>query len=832
MKKWTKNLGFIILTIILALSCFNLNPFQKVKAAETWSLAWSSSQGKAGTSKDNLSSTFALTNQTVGTGYTIYYAAPNYAKLDSIKLYKKNSDGSLTLKTNYDVTNATYQDHIWFSPTESGAYVLQGVWSEAINQITTKSKNIIGSIGAWESGTTPEKGRFTVRTKVVDAGSTNTIYYQAVPSGFAVGTGMVGHETDLKLTITYGDGTVETAYASNQGNGQYTYTLTNCSGNITIEAAAELEPTPNTTEIYVDGVLALDDSDIDPSLNYHINRMPVDSTMTYRVEKWIPNLKTGYRFTDLYRWELELSPAMEVTGYRFTTHATNPDYTTWKVDATGNLSKSNSYISYDEYGSCGELYEEYDYSPGSLNPIYFYNWDEDVIYPDTWVYNGKTLFSTAEFKNCKNNVHVFDFKSKNADYLYNTYLILEVDVKKKDNIDLSDSQYQYLGTKYGGIEKTHNFNGGYYFGYKSGAYQFTNRTEAIKQDGAHGLLKLQFDPAYVEDYVWIQKSHRWDYARDIFTVFQYNVTTKVKHGTISVQDYANSSVTATDTSFGSKITSVDAAHTATINYSPQDGYALKRISVDNVEIKESELNTYLNFYQFGAFNKDHIIEVEYVPAYTITTEVINGTIDPKITDIPEGANKKVGYSPNNGYKLSYVEIDGKRLTEKEIEDYLCQESYEWINIQADHHIKVVYEMAETSLTIKKRINQSQIYLESGTPTFIFEIKGTDYEGKSHTYYRTITFENVGTSGYVIKTVVLDGIPAGTYTIREIDTARYKCSVYARLNVTKIDDSTVTANTDVTNGGYNNCSVTFQNERSDYHDLDHTNIEINAFNVSN
>ena len=830
MKKLTKNIGFIILTIILALSCFNLNPFQKVRAAETWSLAWSSGQGKAGTSKDNLSSSFALTNQNVGTGYTIYYASSSYATLKSIILYKKNDDGTLTQQTSYDVNNATYQDHIWFSPSEGGAYVLQGVWADPINEITTISQNIIGSIDAWESNTTPEKGTNTVRTKVIDAGTSHTIYYQGVPSGFAVGSSTVGHETDLQLTITYGDGTVETAYATNQNDGTYKYTLNNCSGKITIEARAEIEPTPNTTEIYVDGVLALDDSDIDSSLNYHINKMPVDSTMTYRVEKWIPNLKTGYRFTDLYRWELELSPAMEVVGYRFTTHATNQNDTTWKVDATGNPTQSNTYIAYEEYDYSKDLFEDGPYAIGSLNPIYFYIWDENVIYPDTWVYNGKTLFSTTEYDNCMNNVHVFDIKNKNSDFLYNTYLILEVDVKKKEGIDLSDSSYQYLGTDYGGVEKTHNFNGGYYYGYKSGSYQFTNSNKAKHQDGAHGLLKLQFDPAYVEDYIWIQKSHRWDYARDIFTIFQYKVNTKVKHGTISVNDYDNSSVTATSTNFGSKITAVDAAHTATISYSPQAGYALKRIALDGVELTKAQLKTFISSYEFGAFNDDHVIEVEYVPGYKITTEVINGTIDPDITDIPQGDEETIEYFPNNGYKLSYIEVDGKRLTQDELEDF--SEKYMFENIQSNHHIKVVYEMAETSLTIKKRIDQSEIYLESGIPVFFFEISGTDYKGETHTYYRMIDFDDAGTSGIVTKTIVLDNIPAGTYTIREIDTARYKCSIYSRTNVTKINDTTVKANTDVTNGGFDNCSVTFSNSRTNYRDLDHSNYEINAFKLKN
>ena len=583
----------------------------------------------------------------------------------------------------------------------------------------------------------------------------------------------------------------------------------------------------------------MDDSKIDTNKNYHVNKMGINDTMTYRVEKWIPPLSTGYRFDNLYRWELELSPAMEVTGYRFTFDTSNPNSTSWKTNNTNSPSTTNSYITYEKHLHQEDFFENFDWYDGIYNPLYFYNWDANVVYPSTWIYLGMTEFFRSEYSNCKNNIYVFDLKNKLSDNLYGTYLILEVDVKKKDDIDLSDSQYQYLQ------DKTHNFNGGYYFSYKSGAYQFANRNAAIEQEGVHGLLKLHFDPAKAGEERWIQDSHRWDYARDVFTIFQYKLTTKVKHGSISTYEYldgnnneiyednelsviSNSTVTSSNDSFAEKIVSVDAAKPAYVSYEPQDGYALKRISVDGVEMDEDKLNTYLNSYQFGAFNKDHVIEVEYVPGYTITTEVINGTIDPDITDIPEGSTRSIGYKPNEGYALKSITVDGIECTAEELITYFS--SYSFKNIQANHHIKVVYEMAETSLTIKKRINQSEIYLESGIPVFFFEVSGTDYKGETHTYYRMIDFDDAGTTGYVTKTIVLDNIPAGTYMIREIDNARYKCSIYSRTNVTKINDTTVKANTDVTNGGYNNCSVIFANSRTNYRDLDHSNYEINAFKL--
>jgi len=80
--------------------------------------------------------------------------------------------------------------------------------------------------------------------------------------------------------------------------------------------------------------------------------------------------------------------------------------------------------------------------------------------------------------------------------------------------------------------------------------------------------------------------------------------------------------------------------------------------------------------------------------YVITTEVINGTIDPKITGIPRGESRTINSAANTGYVLKSVTIDGVAVDLSDAA-YLSATSYAYIfsNISANHHIKVEYVAA-------------------------------------------------------------------------------------------------------------------------------------------
>ncbi|GAA6410279.1 hypothetical protein K040078D81_43960 [Blautia hominis] len=79
---------------------------------------------------------------------------------------------------------------------------------------------------------------------------------------------------------------------------------------------------------------------------------------------------------------------------------------------------------------------------------------------------------------------------------------------------------------------------------------------------------------------------------------------------------------------------------------------------------------------------------------------------------------------------------------------------------------------ERSLTIEKKIKVDEITWAHGNPTFMFAVKGTDRNGKEHSYHRAIEFTQdyvAGHSvdGFVTLNTVIQGIPAGEYKVEEI-----------------------------------------------------------------
>ena len=119
--------------------------------------------------------------------------------------------------------------------------------------------------------------------------------------------------------------------------------------------------------------------------------------------------------------------------------------------------------------------------------------------------------------------------------------------------------------------------------------------------------------------------------------------------------------------------------------------------------------------------KDETVTLKYFydliknPKYRIDTEVINGTIDPAITEIVEGDTKTITYKPKDGYVLKSITVDG---VEVDISKY--PNSYTFSNINQDHKIKVVYEKEETPITPKVEDPQSPVIIpKTGVNSILF-----------------------------------------------------------------------------------------------------------------
>ena len=177
----------------------------------------------------------------------------------------------------------------------------------------------------------------------------------------------------------------------------------------------------------------------------------------------------------------------------------------------------------------------------------------------------------------------------------------------------------------------------------------------------------------------IVKDHKIEvvYEKIPEDIVYHKIDTKVTNGTIT-----------------ESMTNVPDGDSRTITYTPNDGYELKSVKVDD---KDVDITKYPNNYEFKNVKEDHKIEVVYVKkedpeTYKITTQVTNGKITDSITKIPSGDKRTITYTPNDGYQIKSITVDGKPVT---ITDQ-NKNGYTFTDIKEDHTISVVYEKIPTT----------------------------------------------------------------------------------------------------------------------------------------
>ena len=167
-------------------------------------------------------------------------------------------------------------------------------------------------------------------------------------------------------------------------------------------------------------------------------------------------------------------------------------------------------------------------------------------------------------------------------------------------------------------------------------------------------------------------------------------------------------------------------------------------------------------------------EVSTEVKFKITTSTDGkGTITDSISNISAGEDKTVTFTPNPGYAVDTVCVDGENIHNQ-------AQEYKFTNITKNHTIDVTFTPEQRTLIVMKMIDPKDINFSYGEPKAIFKIEGTDVEGKKHKYEYVISlqkiFENTGTplDGMYVG-IANNGtlrVTAGTYTITEIDTSHY------------------------------------------------------------
>ncbi len=112
------------------------------------------------------------------------------------------------------------------------------------------------------------------------------------------------------------------------------------------------------------------------------------------------------------------------------------------------------------------------------------------------------------------------------------------------------------------------------------------------------------------------------------------------------------------------------------------------------------------------------------------------------------------------------------------------------------------------------------YAPFGNATFLFQISGTDINHVSHTWIKSVTLSD----GTLHASTILSGIPAGTYSIRELEVERYKQETITPVkNVTISADGKIAEAVLITE---KEAEVTFENTITQYEKFSHTANAIN------
>ncbi|RKP53834.1 hypothetical protein D7Z26_10570 [Cohnella endophytica] len=204
-------------------------------------------------------------------------------------------------------------------------------------------------------------------------------------------------------------------------------------------------------------------------------------------------------------------------------------------------------------------------------------------------------------------------------------------------------------------------------------------------------------------------------------------------------------------------------------FDPDEGYAIDTVKVDGTDVTAS------GSYTFTKVIKNHTIEVTFkaIPpnTHTITASAgTHGSISPDgIILVNEGTDKTITFTPDNGYEIDTVNVDGTDVT--------VSGSYTFENVTKDHAIIVTFKLippnthtitasAGTNGSISP--NGSVVVTEGTNKTFTFTsdngytIDKVNVDGTDVTVSGSYTFTNI-VGNHTIN-ITFKAIPPNTHTI--------------------------------------------------------------------
>ncbi len=149
-----------------------------------------------------------------------------------------------------------------------------------------------------------------------------------------------------------------------------------------------------------------------------------------------------------------------------------------------------------------------------------------------------------------------------------------------------------------------------------------------------------------------------------------------------------------------------------------------------------------------------------------------------------------------------------------------------------------------TVTVRKRIKASDIVWAHGSPSFLFDLMGTEEDGTEHSYAGSVTFTAdmpVDVKDMLEGTYVFPNVPIGEYKVSERDAAPYTsaasvtgCSDWGTSVSGSMepgqDYQKASVTIDTTGGADRNPVVTFANDKQAWDDYRHTDLKVNRIPV--
>ena len=234
-------------------------------------------------------------------------------------------------------------------------------------------------------------------------------------------------------------------------------------------------------------------------------------------------------------------------------------------------------------------------------------------------------------------------------------------------------------------------------------------------------------------------------------VSAYTFTGVTANHTISATFVALDTYTITASATGggsispSGAVSIDYGKDQIFSITPNIGYMITDVLVDGASVGA------VTSYTFSGVQANHTIAAEFATAvnHVITaTAGANGSISPSgAVIVNEGSNKTFTISPNTGYAVADVQVDGGSVG--------AVSSYTFTNVTADHTIHATFSVAVTHTILA--VAGSNGSISPSGPVVVEE--GSDK-----------TFTITPNTGYVVQDVWVDSVSQGpitTYTFTNV-----------------------------------------------------------------